>query len=45
MLLGSVSSMRTTLKNNSRKKEKSHFNYTGISGKLNKLSKKEMSPE
>ena len=45
MLLGSVQSMITTLKNNSRKKEKSHFNYTGISGKLSKLNKKKMSPE
>jgi len=45
MLLGSVQSMITTLKNNSRKKEKTHFNYTGISGKLNKLKKKKMSQE
>ncbi len=44
-LLGSVQSMITTLKNNSRKKEKTHFNNTGVSGSLEKLSKKKMTPE
>lgn len=45
MLLGSVASMITTLRNNSRKKEKTHFNYTGVTGKLNKLNEKKMSPD
>ena len=44
-LLGSVQSMITTLKNNSRKKDKTHFNKTGVSGSLEKLNKKKMTPE
>jgi len=45
MLLGSVSSMITTLRNNSRKKDKTHFNYTGVTGNLNKLTEKKMPPD
>ena len=46
MLLGSVSAMRTTLKNNSRKKEKKHFIKTGVhSVSKNKLTDKKASPE
>ncbi len=46
MLLGSVSAMRTTLKNNSRKKkEKKHFIKTGVHADTNKLIKKKATPE
>ena len=50
MLLGSVSSMRTTLKNNSRKKEKQHFKNQKVhshnpKSKLDKLKEIKATPE
>jgi len=45
MLLGSVSSMQTTLINNSRKKEKKHFIKTGIHSNKNNLTEKKANPE